>query len=145
MILKQRMENSTLNDLASDFENLFETVFGEGPKSPNTWAPRANVSETDASYLVELELPGVTGDDVNVELTDGSLVISGEKTVEEKGEGVKVLRSERRGGAFRRSFKFTMQLDAEKITANFNHGILKVELPKSEQVLPRKIEVKIGE
>jgi HSP20 family protein len=144
MILKQRIDGSTLNELASDFENLFEHVFGGETSNQNSWTPRANVLESEAAYFVELELPGLSGDDVSVELVDGSLVISGEKSVGSEDEGVQVLRSERRSGSFRRSFKFSTQLNAEKIAANFNHGILRVELSKSEQVLPRKIDVKIG-
>ena len=143
MILKQRIDGSTFNDLATDFENLVEHVFGEG-NTQNTWAPRANVTETNSAYFVELELPGLAGDDVSVELSEGSLVISGEKSIETTDESTKVLRSERRTGSFSRSFKFQTQLDPERIAASFNNGVLRVELPKSEQVLPRKIDIKVG-
>ena len=139
MILKQRINNASLTDLASDFENLFEQVFGEPGQPQNTWTPRANVLENDSSYLVEIELPGLSADDVAVELKEGRLSVSGEKTSVEND--MTVLKSETRNGKFSRSFKFPAQLSADKISANFKNGMLSVELPKSEAVLSRKIEI----
>ena len=150
MILRQRLDKnrtgSPLTDFALDVENIFEQVFGEGTTSSNSnsdWVPRSNVIESDGAYSVELELPGIASEDVTVELKDGSLEISGEKKMVDLSEGSKLLKSEQRNGSFQRSFKFSTQLDADKISATFKNGVLLVELPKSEQVLPRKIEVKI--
>ena len=147
MIMKQRY-NRPFADLANDFENIIEHVFGDSANSTSTTstlAPRANVYEVDSGYSVELELPGVDPETVNVELNEGTLEISGDKNVELEVEGRKTLESERRSGSFKRTFKFSIQLDAEKITAGFKNGILTVDLPKSEKVLPRKIEVKVSE
>jgi len=150
MILRQRLDKnrtgSPLTDFALDVENIFEQVFGEVTATSNSnsdWVPRSNVIESDGAYSVELELPGIASEDVSVELKDGNLEISGEKKMADMPEGSKLLKSERRKGTFQRSFKFSTQLDADKISASFKNGILLVELPKSEQVLPRKIEVKI--
>ena len=60
-------------------------------------------------------------------------------------EGTKVLKSERRHGSFRRTFKFAIPLNSDGIAAEFKHGILIVNLPKAEQVLPKKIEIKVAE
>ena len=141
MILRQRLDKnrtgSPLTDFALDVENIFEQVFGEGTTSSNSnsdWVPRSNVIESDGAYSVELELPGIASEDVTVELKDGSLEISGEKKMADLSEGSKLLKSERRSGSFQRSFKFSTQLDADKISATFKNGVLLVELPKSEQV-----------
>lgn len=72
-----------------------------------------------------------------------SYEISGEKKIPEPAEGSKLLKSDRQSGTFSRTYKFSTQLDADKISASFKNGMLLVELPKSDQVRPRKIEVKI--
>ena len=144
MIMKQRYHRP-FSDLAYDVENIIEHVFGESVNTQSELTPCADVVESDAGFTVELELPGVSPELVNVELNDGTLEVSGERPVEAEAEGRKVLKSERRSGAFRRTFKFSTQLDAEKISASFKHGILTVNLPKSEKVLPRKIEIQVGE
>lgn len=148
MILRQRLDNSRtgspLTDFALDVENIFEQVFGETRATNKTeWAPRSNVVETESVYIVEMELPGISSEDVSVELKDGSLEISGEKKIPEPAEGSKLLKSDRQSGTFSRTYKFSTQLDADKISASFKNGMLLVELPKSDQVRPRKIEVKI--
>lgn len=144
MIMKQRY-NRPFADLANDVENIIEHVFGENANSADSLTPRANVFETDTAFLVELELPGVDPGLVNVELNDGMLEIFGDKDFEAEVDGRKTLKLERRSGSFKRTFKFSTQLDAEKISASFKHGILAVDLPKAEQVLPRKIEIKVAE
>ena len=147
MIMKQRINlgGHPFTDLANDFEKVIENVFGELTHTDTDWAPRANVLETDENYSVELELPGISPDDVSVELSDGTLEISGSKSVSSEIEGTKVLKSERRHGAFRRTFKFNAPLEADKISAEFKHGILTVTLPKSAEILPRKIEIKVAD
>lgn len=146
MITKDRIDNYTnrpFSELALDFENIIEHVFGEGGSKAADWAPRANVMESDTGYVVELELPGISSDEVNVELKDGILEVSGSKSMEPE-EGIRLIKSERRTGTFGRKFKFTSQLDSEKISAEFKHGILTIDLPKSEKILPRKIDVKVA-
>ena len=146
MIMKQRINlGGPLVDLATDFEKAFENVFGELTQTDSDWVPRANVLETDSGYNIELELPGVDGGEVSVELSEGTLEITGTKTVSTEIEGTRVLKSERRHGSFRRTFKFNTPLNSENISAEFKNGILTVSLPKSEQVLPRKIDIKVSE
>ncbi len=144
MILKPRYDRP-FSDLASDFENIIEHVFGDTNSGASHWSPRANVLESDHSYTIELELPGIDPTEVGIELNDGTLEVTGKKEAAVDVEGVKLLKSERSNGAFSRSFKFSTQLDAENISASFKHGILTVLLPKSEKVVPRKIEVTIAD
>ena len=146
MILKQRIDNcGPISDLALDFENIFEQVFGEPSSSSANWTPRSNVSETETGYSIELELPGVDPSEVSVELQDGLLEVFGEKKVGSESEEIKLLKNERRGGSFKRTFKFSTLLNSDAISATFKHGVLTIELPKAEQVLPKKVEIQISE
>ena len=148
MKLKKRIDNAPAGmDLSLDVENLLEHFFGDrvfGNTASTNWAPRVNVSENETAFQIDMELAGVNPDNVNVEMKEGRLEIWGEKKVETQQDGVKFLRTERYDGTFRRAFEFPTQVDADRIEAEFKHGVLSVVLPKSEKVLPRKIEVKVS-
>jgi HSP20 family protein len=90
-----------------------------------------------------IDLPGIMPEDVQVEFNDGVLTVSGERKVVEAVEGRKVHRSERRAGPFSRSVKLP-EVDGERISAQFKHGVLSVVAPKIPAVTPRKIEVKVS-
>lgn len=105
--------------------------------------PEADVMETQDEIRVTMELPGVPAENVEVNLEDNVLTISGEKH-EERREDDKEQRwhlSERRYGRFSRSFVLPREVETEGISANFNNGILRITVPKSERVKPRRIEV----
>lgn len=142
-------------DFQIDVENLFDHLLGDRPAAGVVaWSPAANILESDSAYTVELELPGVSPDQVTVEMQDSTLEISGNKQVASTDEPesepqdinkVKYLKTERRSGSFRRKFKFATLVDSDRIEARFENGLLLIDLPKSEKVLPRKIEIKVGE
>lgn len=105
--------------------------------------PEADVMESQEEIRVTLELPGVPAENVEVNLEDNVLTISGEKTEEHRQEG-KEQRwhlSERRYGRFTRSFVLPREVETDRIEANFHNGVLTVRVPKSERVKPRRIEV----
>jgi HSP20 family protein len=104
------------------------------------WVPLADVEETEDAWIIEAELPSVDRGDVNVELRDSELIISGEiKEKERKG----VLRKRaRRTGEFEYRVVLPGQADEEHIEANLHDGVLTVRLPKAEGARPRHIEVK---
>ena len=133
-------------DLQVDVENLFEQVFGDRETKPQgSWTPRTNISESDTSYYVNVELAGVEPANVNVEMHDGVLEVSGQREKMELPEGVRALKVEQRTGEFRRKFEFSTLVDADRIEASYENGVLSIELPKSEKVLPRKINIKVAE
>jgi HSP20 family protein len=107
--------------------------------------PPVDFVERDKEYEVTAELPGLDGKDVEVTLANGALVIHGEKKMEheEKREGAFFL--ERRYGSFKRSFRLPENVDAEKIAARFENGVLKVTLPKSAhtKVEEKKIDIAV--
>lgn len=129
--------------LFGDVESVFNQFFDHSEKS--AFRPHWDIVEKPDGFGVTIELPGVSPGDVNVEVEEGILTISGEKKVDRSGENQTVHSFERHSGEFKRSVEFSTPVDLDKIEASFNNGLLLVSIPKSEKVIPRKIEVKIGE
>jgi HSP20 family protein len=104
--------------------------------------PTIDLSETKSGYLVEVELPGMSEDDIEVNLSDGMLTISGEKKEEKTDKRAHL--SERRYGSFERSFRVSDSIDESKASAEFNKGVLKIKLPKIKraQKEAQKINIK---
>ena len=134
-------------DFQIDVDNLFDHVFGReakpGSANRQTWSPRVHVTESETEYQMQIELPGVNAGDVSLEMKDNHLIVAGSKQLDELADGIKRLRDERLSGEFERVFEFSQQVDSDRIEAEFKNGILAITLPKSETVLPRKIEIKV--
>jgi HSP20 family protein len=115
----------------------YETSFGIS-------APAVDVVEKDKEYQVTAELPGLEEKDVEVSVADDMLTIKGEKKEEKEEKAKNYYLSERRYGAFQRSFQLPSGVDAEKIEASFRKGVLTVTLPKTPeaQKKEKKIEIK---
>ena len=132
-----------------EFDDLFNRagfVHTVRPASSH-WVPRADVSENETGYLIELELPGVKKSAVNVSLHEGVLRITGESrgANESAAEaGTKVHRSERTFGKFERSFKLPTDVDADAVEAAFSDGILRLTVGRAEQAKPKAIEVTVS-
>ena len=129
-----------------EIENVLEQWFGKtGGDCQKTFCPRTNIVERDPDFVISMEIPGVEVADVSVEASDDKLTISGKKEVSFDKETEKPHRSERIAGDFERSFEFPTQVDFDKITASFKHGVLLVTVPKSEKVMPRQIQIDVSE
>ena len=137
-----------------DLQHRLATLFGRAPlRTPSDkeealtvaeWAPLVDIIEHDKEYLIKAELPEVKKDDVKVTVQEDVLTITGERTLEKEEKGRKYHRVERAYGRFARSFTLPEDADGNKVAAEFNDGVLKVHLPKSERAKPKSIEVKIG-
>ena len=126
----------------------FEEMFGRVPGFPNeagndNWFPAADISEDDKSFQIELEIPAVARENVEVSVSDGVLTINGERTMEEKSEG-KRHRVERRYGKFTRSFRLPENADEENIQASSKDGVLHLVINKKEAEGPRVIDVRVA-
>ena len=133
-----------LSSLQSEMNRLFNTAFdtsGPGNGGARRWAPAMDLLETDDHFVLRADLPGMTESDVNIELEDNLLTVSGERKAEheEKGEGFH--RVERAFGRFSRSLTLPRGIDADAVTAGFENGVLEVRVPKPEQRKPRKISI----
>lgn len=106
--------------------------------------PKVDVSESADAYQIEAELPGMDEKDIKVMLSDGTLMIKGEKKSEREEKKKDYYLSERSYGTMQRSFQLPDSVDADKISANFAKGVLTVALPKSKEAKAkqRTIEVK---
>ena len=110
----------------------------------NTAYPKVNVYEYDDKIGIIAEIPGLDKKQLNVEVEDGVLTISGDKHSAFENEGAKVLRKELKESSFKRQFELGELLDGDNISANFKDGILSIEVPKTEPEKPQKKFVKIS-
>ena len=127
-----------LMDMFDDFDRSFFRDFGRperalyGKNAPHMM--KTDVRETDEGYELDIDLPGVTKDDIHLELNQGNLTISTEKTLEKKEEDKKgrLLRQERYAGTMQRTFYVGDSLTEEDIKAKYDNGVLHETLPKKE-------------
>lgn len=125
-------------------ENLVSRFFGREMFEENggaVFAPQVNVAETDDHFEVTADLPGLKAEDVNVELKEGQLWISGEKKEEKEEQGKTFHRVERRYGQFRRIVPLSGAVKESDVQATFKDGVLTITLPKAEEVKPKKIAI----
>ena len=124
-------------------ENLMDRFsWGDGWRIGHVFKPQADLVETDDAFEVTLDLPGLKPEDVNVELIEGRLSISGERKEEKEEECKTFHRVERRTGEFRRILTLPCAVNEEEVSAEFNDGVLTVRVLKSEEARTKRIEVK---
>jgi HSP20 family protein len=138
-----------ISSIQSEMNRLFNSFF-DTPTTGNggtarRWLPAMDVVETDDHFVLTADLPGLGEEDVNIEIEENVLTVSGERKAEheEKREGF--VRVERSYGSFRRSLTLPEGVDAEAVSANFDKGVLEIRIPKPEQRKPRKVEIQVGE
>ena len=124
------------------FYNSLFTPFFAGPGTQEyKWRPSADISETDDSFEVRAELPGVTKDDVHISVKDDLLTIKGEKRQEKTDDSKDYRRVERRYGSFERRFSLPPKVEVDSIKAKFKDGVLTLSIPKPEEVKPKEIPI----
>ena len=114
---------------------------GDGWDEPMRWALPVDVVESDDAYIVKASLPGVDPDDINITYDNHILTLTTEVRAEEEKKEERYLLRERRYGSFTRSITLPNQVDASKIDANFDAGVLTLTLPKAEEMKPRRIQI----
>jgi HSP20 family protein len=103
------------------------------------WVPAADIVESDDSYLIEMDLPGVDQDDVDIEINGRELTVSGE--VKEKERAGILRRRTRKVGEFSYSVTLPMEIDADAVTAHLDNGVLSITVPKSQRAKSRRIAI----
>lgn len=150
-----------LSTLRDDIDSAFDRMFRDWPrfgklaeldpfremdfwKRPSAPAPRVDVAEDENAYEIAAEIPGVEEKDISVTVDDGKLTLRGEKKTEREEKKKDYHMKERSYGAFERSFRLPDGVEADKISAAFENGVLSVTLPKSAKAKSkaRKIDVK---
>lgn len=107
------------------------------------WAPLVDISEDEKEYLIKADLPEIKKEDVKISVQDGVLAISGERKSEKEEKGKKYHRVERSYGSFERSFTVPADAEEEKVSAQFNDGVLMVHLPKGKMAKPKHLQIKV--
>ena len=107
------------------------------------WLPAVDVHESDASYTLQFDLPGVVAQDVRIEMNDGQLTVKGERK-SEIAEGVNAHRKERVTGTFERAFRLRARVDTGGIKATYKDGVLTIDVPKAKEAVKREIPIQLG-
>ena len=107
------------------------------------WAPLVDIREDDQSFVLEVEVPAVASEDLSVSMTEGLLTVSGSSQASEDLEERSLRRSERRRGAFSRTFKLPEGVDTDAISAEMKEGVLYLSVPK-KQAIRQEIEIKVA-
>jgi len=128
-------------DLNRMHRELEKNFFGARGK-PSDFAPAVDVHEDEDALVLKAELPGVSQDDIDVQVDANVLTLKGERKLEAEAEGRRYHRVERSYGSFVRQFQLPTNVDAQAIDANLEHGILTLRLPKKAELKTRKIEVR---
>lgn len=138
-------------EFSSDMERMFDTVLGRTfgtmlrngtGESAAKFLPTLDLAETAEGFEISVDLPGIKPEDVKLELHDGQLLISGKREQATERKDKNYHYTERASGSFMRSVVLPSDVDADKIDAHYEHGVLVVKLPKSAKAQPKKIEIR---
>jgi HSP20 family protein len=150
---RRSRRSAALVDPSREFEDLYDRMgqllnmafgdmpFGQMQVMNAPWVPLADVSESDDAYTVEVELPGVRKDQLNVELNDRELVINGEIPEPEEEDGGQRRRRSRRTGRFEFRTVLPGEVNPDGVSANLSDGVLSLMIAKAGQAKPRRIQV----
>ncbi len=131
-----------LDTLQSEFNRLFDVFSGSRPDArTHRWVPAMDLVEADEHLVLRADLPGMKRDDVNIDVKDNLLTISGERRSEEEQRADGYYRVERAFGSFSRSLTLPKGVDADAISADFTDGVLEVRIPKPEERKPHRVAI----
>jgi HSP20 family protein len=139
-----------IQTVQNEMNRLFNTFFDSpsptngGQTAMRRWIPAMDVVETDDHFVLRADLPGLSENDVNIELEDNVLTVSGERKAEHEQRNEGYYRVERASGSFSRSLTLPEGVKADGIQASFDSGVLEVRIPKPEQQKPRKVQISLG-
>jgi HSP20 family protein len=137
-----------LDSLQGDMNRLFDRFF-EGGRTANgstarRWIPAMDLVETEDHLVLRGDLPGMTEDDVDIEIKDNVLTVSGERKSESEDKSEGYHRVERSFGSFSRSLTLPQGIDPERVEAKFENGVLEVQIPKPAEAKPTRVQIGKG-
>ena len=139
-----------LNTIQNEMNRLFNNFFdqpgqaGRGNAPMRRWMPPMDLVESSDQYILRADLPGLSDGDVNVQLEDNVLTVSGERNVQHENREEGFYRLERASGAFSRSLTLPDGVDPDRIDAHFDRGVLEIRIPKPEQKKPKTVQINLG-
>lgn len=140
-------QRSLFNDMwnmLDEFDRSVSPLRHHTHSSDQLMAPPCDIAETDEGYVLSFDVPGLTKEDINIEVSGRQLAISGERKRESAQQKGSVHRVERNYGRFYRTFELPESANTEVIDANYENGVLKIAIPKAETSKPRKIQITEG-
>lgn len=145
MTLKTYDPWSIIDQMRNDINRAVVARNGESSAVVTSdWTPSVDIKEEDKQFVLYADIPGVTPGDIEVHMENGMLTIKGERKTEATQEEDNYKRVERVYGSFYRRFSLPDTADADKVAADASHGVLKITIPKIEEVQPRRINVKVN-
>jgi len=136
-----------LATLQSDMARLMNSVFsgqplaGNGGSGVSSWLPPVDIHETEDSLVLSFDLPGLKEDEIQIELDENVLTVSGQRERQEERKDDSYYRYERRFGSFSRSVALPAGVNDETIEANYEHGVLEIRVRKPEEYKPKRIQI----
>ena len=150
-LVRKREEWSPMREIMQfreEIDRLFEDFFSPWPvrrrrRQEVTWLPDVDVYEDENNVIVEADLPGLKGDEVDISITGNTLTIKGEKKQEKEEKGRNYYIVERSYGSFARSIELPAEVEPDKAKATMRNGVLKVTIPKAPEAKPKQIKVEV--
>lgn len=151
MLLTRWNPTRDLLNVEREFNRLFNSLSGTFGNKVNdneeyenaVWSPLTDISENKDNFILKIDLPGMTKNDVKISFANGQLTISGERKDERIENDTQYHRIERVYGKYFRSFTLPKEVKADNISAEFVNGQLTITVPKAEEIKPKEIEVKV--
>ncbi len=141
-------EFSTMQDRMNRMNRLFRESYGsEGPEEALTttsFAPPVDIYEDEHTITLKLEVPGIDEKDIDVRVEGNTLTVHGERKIEKEEKEENFRRVERQYGSFTRSFTLPSSVDPAQVSANYDKGVLKINLAKKAEAKPKQIKVNVG-
>jgi len=133
-----------LQELRNRMNRLFEESGRSSDEAPaRVWAPAVDVAENDEEIVLYAELPGMSKENIDIQLTGDTLTLRGERQFEQAQRGEHFHRIERQYGPWQRTFQIEVPLDTQRVSASYDEGVLTVHLPKRAAIKPRQITVEV--
>ena len=136
--------NREISSLWNAFDRMFEDSYAMQADHARSWGLALDIAENENAYIVKASVPGVSPDDIDVTLEKNVLTVSGETRADETINSEEYRLRERRYGTFSRSIRLPIEVDSEAIEADYANGVLTLHIPKTEEVKPKKISVKVN-
>jgi HSP20 family protein len=131
--------------LREKMNRLFEDIYSRRGEDKDiaatTWAPSVDIYETESELVMTAEIPGVDEKDVEIKVEDNTLTLKGERKFEKETKEENYHRIERSYGTFYRAFTLPNSIDPDKIHAEHENGVLKISMPKRQELKPRKVKI----
>jgi HSP20 family protein len=131
------------NDFSRALNSVFPRMFSGEEVLGGNWAPKVDIYEDENSIVLEADLPGIKPEEFKLSIENFKLTLSGERKFEEEDRGENYHRVERSYGTFTRTFTLPSTVNVDEVHADFNNGVLRVTLPKREEVKAREIKVEV--